>query len=224
MLKNLPFHRKIDFKKFFWANKVWWRVGPHLPHIQYSSEFLLYRVRLQMPAKSEALGRGWGGDHEEIKRWRPMKGRLWHMDAGQVQEGENGGRRIHRLSHYTVKRFKRFSRPQPGCHWLNSPWAENRLNFFTVYYLRIYYYRRYTSWSPPFNFPMGRREFTRVIFLSSVARVSKLLRIIPFRICFALSNLYIHIVYTAQGIYSRDLKIIFRETHSLQNSVGNPIS
>jgi hypothetical protein len=22
------------------------------------------------------------------------------MDAGQVQEGENGGRRIHRLSHY----------------------------------------------------------------------------------------------------------------------------
>jgi len=30
------------------------------------------------------LGRGWGGDHEVIKRWRPMKGRLWHMDAGQV--------------------------------------------------------------------------------------------------------------------------------------------
>ncbi len=24
---------------------------------------------------------------------------------------------------YTVKKFKRFSRPQPGCHWLNSPWA-----------------------------------------------------------------------------------------------------
>ena len=121
----------------------------------YSSEFSLYRVRLQKPAQSEALGRRWGGDHEVIKRWRPMKGRLWHMDAGQVQEGENGGRRIHRLSHY---------------------------------YLRIYYYRRSTSWSPPFNFPMERREFTRVIFLSSLARVSTLLRIIPFRICFALSN------------------------------------
>ncbi len=24
---------------------------------------------------------------------------------------------------YTVKKFKRFSRPQPGCQWLNSPWA-----------------------------------------------------------------------------------------------------
>ncbi len=24
---------------------------------------------------------------------------------------------------YTVKKFKRFSRPQSGCHWLNSPWA-----------------------------------------------------------------------------------------------------
>jgi hypothetical protein len=24
---------------------------------------------------------------------------------------------------HTVKKFKRFSRPQPGCHWLNSPWA-----------------------------------------------------------------------------------------------------
>ncbi len=24
---------------------------------------------------------------------------------------------------YTVKKLKRFSRPQPGCHWLNSPWA-----------------------------------------------------------------------------------------------------
>ncbi len=56
---------------------------------------------------------------------------------------------------------------------------------------------------------MERREFTRVIFLSSLARVSKLLRIIPFRICFALSNLYIHIVYTAHGIYSRDLKLYF---------------
>ena len=35
------------------------------------------------------------------------------------------------------------------------------------------YYRRSTSWSPPFNFPMEQREFTRVIFLSSLARVSK---------------------------------------------------
>ncbi len=64
--------------------------------------------------------------------------------------------------------------------------------------------------SPPFNFPMERREFTRVIFLSSLARVSKLLQIIPFRICFTLSNLYIHIVYTARRIYSRDLKILPR--------------
>ena len=69
------------------------------------------------------------------------------------------------------------------------------------------YYRRSTSWSPPFNFPMERREFT---LLSSLARVSKLLRIISFRICFAFSNLYIHIVYTAHGIYSRDLKILPR--------------
>jgi hypothetical protein len=33
------------------------------------------------------------------------------------------------------------------------------------------YYRRSTSWSPPFNFPMEQREFTRVIFLSSRNRV-----------------------------------------------------
>ena len=32
-------------------------------------------------------------------------------------------------------------------------------------------------------------ENSKVIFLSSLARVSKLLRIIPFRICIALSNL-----------------------------------
>ncbi len=33
------------------------------------------------------------------------------------------GRAYWRESGYTVKKFKRFFRPQPGCHWLNSPWA-----------------------------------------------------------------------------------------------------
>ncbi len=56
------------------------------------------------------------------------------MDAGQVQEGENGGRRIHPLPHY---------------------------------YLRIYYYRRPTPWSPPFNFPMERRMNVGCFLFSS---------------------------------------------------------